>query len=88
MEPRDHQRLVDVWKPGGGIAVHNVKYGVFQLFICFFPNRIHKAVDIHVKSNRQPADKGPLARGGALSPSLSIVSEHSTLQAELLALLR
>ena len=35
MEPRDHQRLVAVWQPGSGIGVHNVKCGVFHLFVCF-----------------------------------------------------
>ena len=35
VEPRDHQRLVAVWKPGSGIAVHNVKCGEFHLFVCF-----------------------------------------------------
>ena len=40
MEPRDHQRLVAVWQPGSGIAVHNVKCGVFHLFVCLFHNPI------------------------------------------------
>ena len=44
--------------------MQNVKCGVFQLSVCLFRNRVHKAVDIHVKCNRQPVDKGPLARGG------------------------
>ena len=34
MELRDHERLVAVWQPGSGIAVHNVQCGVFQLFVC------------------------------------------------------
>ena len=69
--------------------MQNVKCGVFQLSVCLFRNRVHKAVDIHVKCNRQPADKGPLARGGGvLPPILSIVSNPSTLQAEPVVLLR
>ena len=40
MEPRDHRRLVAVWQPGSGIAVHNVKCGVFHLFVCLFQNPI------------------------------------------------
>ena len=28
------------WKPGSGIAVHNVKCGVFHLFVCLFQNPI------------------------------------------------
>ena len=40
MDPRDHQRLVVVWQPGSGIAVHNVQCGVFLLFVCLFYNPI------------------------------------------------
>ena len=40
VEPRDHQRFVAVRKPGSGIAVHNAKCGVLELFVCLFPNRI------------------------------------------------
>ena len=35
MEPRNQQRLVAVWQPESGIAVQNVKCGVFHLFVCF-----------------------------------------------------
>ena len=59
MEPRDHERLVAVRKPGSGIAVHNVKCGVFQLFVYLFPNRVHKAVDIHVKCNGHGSHMAP-----------------------------
>ena len=38
VEPRDHQCLVAVWKPGSGIAVHNVKFRVLHLFVCLFHN--------------------------------------------------
>ena len=40
VEPRHRKRLVAVWQPGSGIAVHNVKSGVFHLFVCVFQNPI------------------------------------------------
>ena len=40
MESRDHQRLVAVWDPGSGIAVHDVKCGLLHLFVCLFHNPI------------------------------------------------
>ena len=40
MELRVHQRLVAVLQPESGIAVHNVKCGVFHLFVCLFRNPI------------------------------------------------
>ena len=40
MEPRDHQRLVAVLKPGCEIALHDAKCGVFQLFVCLFSDRM------------------------------------------------
>ena len=38
MEPCYHQRLVGVWQPGSGKLLHNVKCGLFQLFVCLFHN--------------------------------------------------
>ena len=40
VEPRDHQRLVAVWQPGSGIAIHNVKCGMFHLLVGLFHNPI------------------------------------------------
>ena len=67
MEPRVHQHLVAVWQPGSEIAVHNVKCGVFHLFVCLFHNPI--LVSIVAQYTRQ-AMRQPLlilltfARGG------------------------
>ena len=56
MDPRDHQRLVVVWQPGSGIAVHNVKCGVFHLFVCFFHNPI--LVGVVPQHTRQATNGG------------------------------
>ena len=55
MEPRDHQRLVAVWQPGSGIAVHNVKCGVFHLFVCSF----HNPILASIVAQRGPKQRGP-----------------------------
>ena len=38
MEPHDHERFVAVWQPKSGIALHNLKNGVFYLFVCLSHN--------------------------------------------------
>ena len=51
VDPRDHQRLVVVWQPGSGIAVHNVQCGVFHLFFFTTP---YWSVLLRNTQGRQP----------------------------------
>ena len=53
-----------MWKPGSGIAVHNVKCGVFHLFVCLFHSeggrRKHERERVQLTIIRQ--DLGSIVR--------------------------
>ena len=69
MDPRGHQRLVVVWQPGSGIAVHNVKGGVFHLFVCFFHNPILVGV---VPQHTRRATNGDLEKALVMLRGLNL----------------